>query len=264
MIMIYWPRGNFGPILFNRLGYLLRHVRTGTTFGPAGSIVATDISEGILEFAARNAAAAGYANICVHRAGAEDLQLEQSTFDAAVCRLGLMFLPNPHAGISEVLRVLKPGGSFCSMVFAGPETNPCVRILIAASAALWLRFLLKNDPDLSSEVWMRDTVVHLGPAGPLMSIGLMILPIVFSPISSGPITVAAGALYGTFWGSLLMRAQSWLRARLHAEARAETPRPIPNSRFPRIADIQTEAGPNLWKKRPKISPLDVHFLLGDK
>jgi SAM-dependent methyltransferase len=60
----------------------------------------------------------------------QSLDLPAGTFDAAVCRLGLMFLPDPLAGLGQVYRALKPEGRFCSMVFAGPDQNPCLRILM--------------------------------------------------------------------------------------------------------------------------------------
>jgi len=101
--------------------------------GADGAVVATDISEGILTHALGNAVRAGHANVQIHTADAEDLRLEAATFDAAVCRLGLMFLPNPLAGLQEIHRVLKPGGRFCGMVFAGPDVNPCLRILMATA-----------------------------------------------------------------------------------------------------------------------------------
>ncbi len=52
-----------------------------------------------------------------------------------------------------------------------------------------------------SEAWVRSTVAGMGMAGPLALIGLMVLAIVANPIPSGPIAVAAGALYGTLWGA---------------------------------------------------------------
>ncbi len=101
--------------------------------GAQGAVVATDISEGILTHALGNAVRAGHANVRIHPADAEDLGLQDASFDAAVCRLGLMFLPDPLAGLREIHRVLKPGAGFCGMVFAGPDMNPCLRILMATA-----------------------------------------------------------------------------------------------------------------------------------
>jgi len=101
--------------------------------GPGGKVVATDISAHILSYALGNAARAGHTNVQIHPADAEDLGLESERFDAAVCRLGLMFLPNPLAGLAEIHRILKPGANLCNMVFAGPEMNPCLRILMSTA-----------------------------------------------------------------------------------------------------------------------------------
>ena len=112
--------------------------------GADGAVVASDISEGILSYVLGNAVRAGHANVQIHPADAEDLRLEAATFDAAVCRLGLMFLPNPLEGLKEIHRVLKPGGRFCGMVFAGPDVNPCLRILM--STAMRHAGLAPRDP----------------------------------------------------------------------------------------------------------------------
>lgn len=112
--------------------------------GPRGRVVASDISPAILALAARNAAEAGFPNVETHLADAENLKLAEAEFDAAVCRLGLMFLPDPLAGLKEIHRVLKPGARFCSMVFAGPDMNPCLRILM--STAMRHAGLAPRDP----------------------------------------------------------------------------------------------------------------------
>lgn len=102
--------------------------------GLQGRVVASDLSPMILSLAAANATAAGLSNVETHLADAENLNLAPAAFDAAVCRLGLMLLPDPLSGLKEIHRVLRPGARFCSMVFAGPDQNPCLRILMVTAA----------------------------------------------------------------------------------------------------------------------------------
>ena len=76
-----------------------------------------------------------------------------------------------------------------------------VLLAVAVIVGLILPGLLGTDHPVLSEAWVRSRVAGLGMAGPLALIGLMVLAIVASPIPSGPIAVAAGALYGTLWGA---------------------------------------------------------------
>jgi SAM-dependent methyltransferase len=112
--------------------------------GPAGHVLATDLSPRILEFCKENARRAGYDNVETLAADGETLQVDQASFHAAICRLGLMFFPDPGEGLRAILRALKPGGMFCSMVFSTPDKNPCVAILI--STALKHAGLPPRDP----------------------------------------------------------------------------------------------------------------------
>lgn len=75
-----------------------------------------------------------------------------------------------------------------------------VLLAVAVAAGLILPVFPEMDHPVMSEAWVRSTVAGLGMAGPLALIGLMVLAVVASPIPSGPIAVAAGALYGTLWG----------------------------------------------------------------
>ena len=77
-------------------------------------------------------------------ADGESLQIDAGSFDATVCRLGLMLFPDPRQGLREMRRALKPGGGICTMVFSGPQTNPCVRTLL--STALKHAGLPPRDP----------------------------------------------------------------------------------------------------------------------
>lgn len=98
--------------------------------GPLGAVLATDLSPAILDIAARNLAAAGFANVATRVMDAENLELEGSSFDIALSRLGLMFCPDPLAALTGMRAALKPGGRACTLVFSTPQANPCVAILM--------------------------------------------------------------------------------------------------------------------------------------
>ncbi|MHB1104471.1 MAG: class I SAM-dependent methyltransferase [Devosia sp.] len=101
--------------------------------GLAGSVTATDLSPGILAYAKANAANAGHANVETVVADGETLPFDDETFDAVVCRLGLMLFPAPLAGLQEMHRTLKPDGRICTVVFSSAETNPCLAILMSTA-----------------------------------------------------------------------------------------------------------------------------------
>lgn len=112
--------------------------------GPQGYVLATDLAPEILQFAARQAAAVGHRNVDIRVSDGQKLQIEDSTFDAVVCRLGLMLFADPLQGLREMARVLKPGGGVCTMVFGNPQANPCVTTLM--STALRHAGLPMGDP----------------------------------------------------------------------------------------------------------------------
>ncbi len=101
--------------------------------GPSGHVLATDLSPQILALAADNARHAGLTNVQTRVADGEDLGVEPATFDAVVCRLGLMLFSDPLRGLAEMHRALRPGGHICTMVFSQPERNPCVSILMSTA-----------------------------------------------------------------------------------------------------------------------------------
>jgi ubiquinone/menaquinone biosynthesis C-methylase UbiE len=101
--------------------------------GPSGTVTAVDLSTAILALAEETARRAGHAHVRTMQADAEELPIEDACFDAAVCRLGLMFLPDPARGLQEIRRVLKPGAGLCVMVFSRPERNPCITTLMGTA-----------------------------------------------------------------------------------------------------------------------------------
>jgi ubiquinone/menaquinone biosynthesis C-methylase UbiE len=101
--------------------------------GPTGSVLATDLSPAILDYARENVRRAGYENVQMLTADGENLDVIEASFDAAICRLGLMFFPDPAKGLRKIARALKSGGLACTMVFSTPDRNPCVATLLATA-----------------------------------------------------------------------------------------------------------------------------------
>jgi len=122
--------------------------------GPQGRILATDLSPRLLAHLVTSAARAGHANIAT-RAVDGQLPLEEADyFDGAISRLGIMLMPEPGRCLHSVHRALKPGAQFAALVFAGPQDNPCLEIVM--ETALRHAGLGPRDP---------------GAAGGLMSLG---------------------------------------------------------------------------------------------
>ena len=78
--------------------------------GAAGRVVATDISDVMVQQLAADATARGLRQIVAERTDAESLRWDAGTVDIVLCALGLMYVVNPAACLAESFRVLKPGG----------------------------------------------------------------------------------------------------------------------------------------------------------
>jgi len=78
--------------------------------GPEGSVVATDIADAMVTHLAGEASRLGLHQVRAQRMDAEALEFPDASFDAAVCALGLMYVPDPEKAVGEMARVLRPGG----------------------------------------------------------------------------------------------------------------------------------------------------------
>lgn len=91
--------------------------------GPSGYVLATDPAAELLAFAKRSAEQAGVENLETRIMEAEDLLLADGSFDAVICRFGLMHLSDPDRGLGEINRVLRRGGRV-SLVVYGVDGSP--------------------------------------------------------------------------------------------------------------------------------------------
>jgi SAM-dependent methyltransferase len=91
--------------------------------GPSGYVLATDISEGIVELALQVARERGLKQIETRAMDGEKLDLPDASFDAVLCRLGLMYMPHPVTALREWRRVLRAGGRVAVVVFSTPDRN---------------------------------------------------------------------------------------------------------------------------------------------
>ncbi|HLZ57347.1 MAG TPA: class I SAM-dependent methyltransferase [Ktedonosporobacter sp.] len=99
--------------------------------GPAGTVLATDISAEMLKEAAHLAEQKGFTTITTRVMNAEHLDLADQAFDAVICRLGLMLLSHQQEALREILRVLKPGRKLAALVWSTPDRHPLLSIPLA-------------------------------------------------------------------------------------------------------------------------------------
>jgi SAM-dependent methyltransferase len=92
--------------------------------GSRGHVSATDLSADMVEVTRRRVQRMGLDNVDVQEMDAQALTFGNASFDAAICRFGLMFCPDPVRAASEIRRVLRPGGRFSLAVWDVPAKNP--------------------------------------------------------------------------------------------------------------------------------------------
>ena len=80
--------------------------------GPRGRAIGVDMTSAMAERAMTSARAAGLQNVEVRLGDAMSLPLDDASVDVAISNGVLNLVPDKSVAYGEVLRVLKPGGSF--------------------------------------------------------------------------------------------------------------------------------------------------------
>jgi demethylmenaquinone methyltransferase/2-methoxy-6-polyprenyl-1,4-benzoquinol methylase len=92
-------------------------------------IIGVDISPGMLEVAKEKIVKKGLQHQFEVRLGdSENLQFEDETFDAVTVAFGVRNFENLEKGLSEIRRVLKPGGKAIILELSNPKAFPIKQI----------------------------------------------------------------------------------------------------------------------------------------
>jgi ubiquinone/menaquinone biosynthesis C-methylase UbiE len=78
--------------------------------GTAGSVVAVDYAEPMLDITRQKVSELGLRNVEVMQADATQLNFDEASFDAVVCVLGIFFLEDMAAAAAGFWRLLRPDG----------------------------------------------------------------------------------------------------------------------------------------------------------
>ena len=135
-------------------------------YPPEAKLIGVDLSEGMLQLARRRAATAR-CEVELLRTDGSRLPFGDESFDAVVCTFSLCGFPDPRAGVEEMVRVLRPGGSLLLADHVG-STNPFIRlgqwvlqvITIPAEGEHWTRRPKRHVKALGLPIVETDRLHH--------------------------------------------------------------------------------------------------------
>ena len=84
---------------------------------PGGTVMATDLSQNMVDTLGELVEESRLTNIEAQRMDAEVLDFADAAFDRALCALGLMYVPDPAAALLEMVRMVRPGGRVAATVW---------------------------------------------------------------------------------------------------------------------------------------------------
>ncbi len=103
--------------------------------GTAGEVVVSDVVPEMAAIAVERGSARGLTNVRAATLDLEAIEQPDQSFDAVLCREGLMFAVEPERAVAEIGRVLRPGGRASISVWGAPEHNPWLALVFEAVSA---------------------------------------------------------------------------------------------------------------------------------
>jgi len=98
--------------------------------GESGRVVLADVAPAMVGVAARRAA--GFPQVSTRVCDQLKIEAADESFDAVLCRHGLMFAEAPADAVREARRVLRPGGRYAAMTWDARAANPWLGLILDA------------------------------------------------------------------------------------------------------------------------------------
>lgn len=159
--------------------------------GDSGRVVGTDINPGMLAVA-QSVPDPSLLTITWTEASALDLPFSDSEFDTIICSQGVQFFPDPVAGLTEMGRVGRPGGSVAAAVWGpladAPYLHAQIDMLVqfcgADTVGVGAAFSTREQVEAwfamaglqTVDVAQVEAIVHLPPVREYMPAWLRALP----------------------------------------------------------------------------------------
>ena len=99
--------------------------------GSTGRVLATDQAPQMLAIGRERAKQLGLTNIEFREMDAETLDLSAQSFDAILCRCGIMFLPNLREALAQMRQLLVPGGWLAAGVWGEAAKVPLLSLAMS-------------------------------------------------------------------------------------------------------------------------------------
>jgi ubiquinone/menaquinone biosynthesis C-methylase UbiE len=133
-------------------------VTAAKVVGPQGHILAVDISSQMLSIARQRSVSLGLQDIIEFKeSDIECLHLSSLSFDAVLCRWGLMFLPNLDGALTNIFNTLKNGARIATAVWSSQSKTPFVGFPMS---------IIMRELDISNLNISLDSATHVRVPGP--------------------------------------------------------------------------------------------------
>ncbi|XKE46995.1 methyltransferase domain-containing protein [Halomonas organivorans] len=125
-------------------------------------VTAIDISPAMVERLKARARQEGYENLKARVMNGCALQLDDDTFDMSGSQYGVMLFPDPIAGLAEMVRVTRPGGTVVVITLGLPEEVDVIRFMMDAIQAAVPAFpdLPRDPPPLPFQLARPNKLRH--------------------------------------------------------------------------------------------------------